>query len=85
VKRNVVAMARRDRTVNVELEIELLDLHVAFVVVYNVHGVDVGSVVTVVDLSDTSDDVSVHLLSEKIVDDHYCSAADCIDTDVDGH
>jgi len=58
----VVIMARKDRIVNVGIEIELPDLHVAFAVVYNVHGVDVGSAehavayYTVVDL--TSDCLS---------------------------
>ena len=39
----VVIIAKSDRIVNVGIEIGLPDLHVAFVVVYNGDGVDVGS------------------------------------------
>ena len=89
MKRNVVAMARKGRIVNVELDIELPDLHVAFAVVYIVYAVDVGSEhaveYTVVKRKPDADaDVSVHV-SEKIVDDYYCSSADCIDTAADYH
>ena len=82
-----VVIVKRGRIVNVGIEIVRPDLHVAFVVVYNV--VDVGSeravvYYTVVDL--TSDGASVLVVSEKNVDDdHYQSAADCTDAADDDH